>query len=407
MIEVYALSKKFLLHHSHENGYRTLRDLIALKTKTFFRNPLSLFAKKHPQEEFWALKDVSFKIERGDRVAILGKNGSGKSTLLKILSRITKPTSGKVFIRGKVASLLEVGTGFHPELSGRENIFLNGALLGMNKKEIRKKFDEIVDFAEVEQFLDTPVKRYSSGMYVKLAFAVAAHLESDILFVDEVLAVGDSRFQKKCISKMQETTKSGRTLFFVSHNMSSLHFCNKGLYLEKGHLIHTNTLQDCIDHYLRSCSKESNPLWEGDVGDEKIRIKRCQISCEQNAHPFLKGAKGKIESLVEVREKVENMTIALLFYNSQNHLILTQRIVWENEILMHLDAGAYEIQSEIDFGLFAEGIYRVEMNVHLFEHSHFKPIDTHIHFEVVNPQKRLGEPMNTLYPNWPSTLKRV
>jgi lipopolysaccharide transport system ATP-binding protein len=186
-------------------------------------------------EEFWALKDVSFDIQQGDRVGIIGRNGAGKSTLLKILSRITEPTSGKISIKGRVASLLEVGTGFHPELSGRENIYLNGAILGMSKAEIKSKFDEIVAFAEVEKFLDTPVKRYSSGMYVRLAFAVAAHLEPEILIVDEVLAVGDVQFQKKCLGKMEEVGKEGRTILFVSHNMAMIsNLCQKGILLETG-----------------------------------------------------------------------------------------------------------------------------------------------------------------------------
>src|SRR5207237_781164 len=176
------------------------------------------------QESFWALRDVSFEVKQGEVVGIIGRNGAGKSTLLKILSRITEPTEGRVRIRGRVASLLEVGTGFHPELTGRENVFLNGAVLGMSREEIRKRFDEIVAFAEVEQFLDTPVKRYSSGMYVRLAFAVAAHLEPEILIVDEVLAVGDATFQKKCLGKMSEVSESGRTILFVSHNMPMVEF---------------------------------------------------------------------------------------------------------------------------------------------------------------------------------------
>jgi len=204
------------------------------------------------------LKDVSFEIKRGDRVGIIGRNGAGKSTLLKILSRITQPTTGRISIKGRVASLLEVGTGFHPELTGRENIFLNGAILGMSKVEIKRKFDEIVAFAEVEQFLDTPVKRYSSGMYVRLAFAVAAHLEPEILVVDEVLAVGDAQFQKKCLGKMEDIGKEGRTVIFVSHNMGVIEsLCNKGLYLKFGQVSYSGSIQTAINCYLHS-SQELN-----------------------------------------------------------------------------------------------------------------------------------------------------
>ncbi|WP_315819837.1 ABC transporter ATP-binding protein [Paraflavitalea speifideaquila] len=204
-----------------------------------------------------ALNDINFNIQQGDRVGIIGRNGAGKSTLLKILSRITEPSSGRITIRGRVASLLEVGTGFHPELTGRENIFLNGAILGMNRTEIRSKFDEIVSFAEIEKFLDTPVKRYSSGMYVRLAFAVAAHLEPEILVVDEVLAVGDAQFQKKCLGKMEDVSKNqGRTVLFVSHNMGVIaNLCNKGYLLQNGNLVFTGKASEAINLYLDSADK--------------------------------------------------------------------------------------------------------------------------------------------------------
>ncbi len=199
----------------------------------------------------WSLRDIDFEIEQGDAVGIIGRNGAGKSTLLKILSKVTKPTTGKLYTNGRIASLLEVGTGFHPEMTGRENIFLNGAILGMTKKEITRKFDEIVDFSGVERYIDTPVKRYSSGMYVRLAFAVAAHLESEILIVDEVLAVGDVEFQKKCLGKMGGVTKNeGRTILFVSHNMGAVSkLCNKGIFLDKGSIKYEGDIQECIDLY--------------------------------------------------------------------------------------------------------------------------------------------------------------
>ena len=208
------------------------------------------------EQEFWALQDVSFEIKRGEVVGVIGRNGAGKSTLLKVLSRITEPTKGRVTIRGRVASLLEVGTGFHPELTGRENVFLNGAILGMSRQEIKAKFDEIVAFAEVERFLDTPVKRYSSGMYVRLAFAVAAHLEPEILIVDEVLAVGDSEFQKKCLGKMDDVAKrQGRTVLFVSHNMGAVNqLCSRVILLQGGHLICDDVTSVSVKRYLNSAS---------------------------------------------------------------------------------------------------------------------------------------------------------
>ena len=218
---------------------------------TFHPSPLT-----NKKEDFWALKDVSFEVKQGDRVGIIGRNGAGKSTLLKILSRITEPTSGRIEITGRVASLLEVGTGFHPELTGRENIFLNGAILGMGKAEIKQKFDEIVAFAEIEKFLDTPVKRYSSGMYVRLAFAVAAHLEPEILVVDEVLAVGDAQFQKKCLGKMEDVAKKGRTVLFVSHNMNAIEaLCETVILLQAGRLISQGNVFEQITSYTQSINE--------------------------------------------------------------------------------------------------------------------------------------------------------
>jgi len=251
VIRVENLGKKYVIGHQQPERYTALRDVIANRAQALL-NPFQKSKSKsqNSQEEFWALRDVSFEIKQGDRVGIIGRNGAGKSTLLKILSRITEPTTGRVRIQGRVASLLEVGTGFHPELTGRENIYLNGAILGMSKAEIKKKFDEIVAFAEVEKFLDTPVKRYSSGMYVRLAFAVAAHLEPEILIVDEVLAVGDAQFQKKCLGKMGKVAQDGRTVLFVSHNMAAINtLCSKGIVLTKGKVICSGSKENCIAAY--------------------------------------------------------------------------------------------------------------------------------------------------------------
>lgn len=230
-----------------------------IKKHPTLRDVLTSFGNSEKKDEFWALKNVSFEVNQGDVVGIIGKNGSGKSTLLKIISRITDPTEGQVTLKGRVASLLEVGTGFNPELTGRENIYLNGSILGMTRKEINKHFDEIVDFSGVEKFLDTPVKRYSSGMYVRLAFAVAAHLESEILLVDEVLAVGDAEFQKKCLGKMDSLSRSRRTVLFVSHNMNAIrNLCNICLFLENGEVNNFGNTNFAISKYLNSDFKINN-----------------------------------------------------------------------------------------------------------------------------------------------------
>src|SRR6516162_4616466 len=264
VISVESLSKCYLVGHKLAGqGYKrytALRDVIGQEARNIARNAVNIVRGRQvvpgdQVEEFWALKDVSFEVKRGEVLGIIGRNGAGKSTLLKILSRITGPTEGRVLIRGRVASLLEVGTGFHSELTGRENIYLNGAILGMTRVEIRKKFDEIVAFSEVEKFLDTPVKRYSSGMYVRLAFAVAAHLEPEILAVDEVLAVGDAEFQKKCLGKIGDVARGGRTVLFVSHNMNAVEsLTTRGILLDQGSLKFSGTSEQVIAHYAQMTS---------------------------------------------------------------------------------------------------------------------------------------------------------
>jgi lipopolysaccharide transport system ATP-binding protein len=257
VIRAEGLGKRYLIGHQAEpERYTALRDVITRGARGLARSAADMIRGRQlvagdAVEEFWALRDVSFEVKRGEVVGIIGRNGAGKSTLLKILSRITEPSSGRVTIKGRVASLLEVGTGFHPELTGRENIYLNGAILGMTRAEIRGKFDEIVAFAEVEKFLDTPVKRYSSGMYVRLAFAVAAHLEPEILVVDEVLAVGDAEFQRKCLGKMGEIARGGRTVLFVSHNTRSIvQLCDRGLLLASGNLDFDGSASSAVRHHL-------------------------------------------------------------------------------------------------------------------------------------------------------------
>ena len=314
VIRAERLGKRYKIQHAESERYSTIRDSLSHQAAALGRwvNPFTLAgqirrARRHAvhelqrgEEDFWALKDVSFEIRRGERVGIIGRNGAGKSTLLKILSRITEPTTGRVEILGRVASLLEVGTGFHPELTGRENIYLNGAILGMTRREIRSKFDEIVDFAEVEKFLDTPVKRYSSGMYVRLAFAVAAHLEPEILIVDEVLAVGDANFQKKCLGKMEEVAdREGRTVLFVSHQMPMVaSLCNRCLLMRDGHMTDDGKPSSVILKYqdagFGGAAAVDYTNSTKKPGDELARLLRAWVSDHQGKpnlevaiqHPF-------------------------------------------------------------------------------------------------------------------------
>ncbi|MBA3044807.1 MAG: ABC transporter ATP-binding protein [Euryarchaeota archaeon] len=277
IIEVKNLSKLYLLGKTQYN--QRLTESI---TNTIMHPIQAIKGATAKKEEFWALKDISFKVEKGEIVGIIGRNGAGKSTLLKVLSQITFPTEGEVVLRGRVGSLLEVGTGFHPELTGRENIYLNGRILGMKKKEIEDKFKDIVKFAEIDKFLDTPVKRYSSGMYVRLAFAVAAHLDPEILIVDEVLAVGDAQFQKKCLGKMKDVSQEGRTVLFVSHNMAAVStLCNKGILLDAGKIISEGFVDDIINSYIEK-GKETlgERVWKDfntAPGDDVVRLKSVQI----------------------------------------------------------------------------------------------------------------------------------
>lgn len=270
IIEVSGLSKVYRLG---EIGAFSLREELAGMWARLRHRPVAT-----PPQEFWALRDVSFTIQPGEVVGVIGRNGAGKSTLLKVLSRITEPTSGRAVLRGRVASLLEVGTGFHPDLSGRDNIFLNGAILGMKRAEIRRKFDEIVAFAEIDQFIDTPVKRYSSGMYVRLAFAVAAHLEPEILIVDEVLAVGDAQFQKKCLGKMRDVShQSGRTILFVSHNLSAMRtLCDRGILLRQGTVVAIDRIEPIIERFTSDAVSKDNvrhwPVLASAPGNENVRL---------------------------------------------------------------------------------------------------------------------------------------
>jgi len=278
VISVRNLGKRYLLGMGGGERYRALRDVIANSFKNILR-------KKHPKDitrELWAVKGLSFEVNRGEKIGIIGRNGAGKSTLLKLISSITEPTHGEIHLRGRVASLLEVGTGFHPELTGKENIFMNAAILGMTKAEIKRKYSDIVEFAEVEKFLDTPVKRYSSGMYVRLAFAVAAYLESEILIVDEVLAVGDAGFQKKCLGKMEDATKEGRTVLIGSHNMPLvLNLCPRAILLDKGRMVVDGKSTDIVKHYLAMArSGNGEVVWQDSInapGNDIVRLHSARI----------------------------------------------------------------------------------------------------------------------------------
>ena len=359
IIQVEGLGKKYRISHQAERQrYVALRDVLAQKIKA----PLRAFWKRdtlsaatgerdgvrcsNPDsnrksvEDFWALKDVSFEVKRGEVVGIIGRNGAGKSTLLKILSRITEPTTGRVHLKGRVASLLEVGTGFHPELTGRENIFLNGAILGMSRAEIRKKFDEIVAFAEVEKFLDTPVKRYSSGMYVRLAFAVAAHLEPEILIVDEVLAVGDAAFQKKCLGKMGEVAKGGRTVLFVSHNMATIEaLCESAILLAAGKVLQRGKTSDIVREYLNNQNPfETKTLAErrDREGSGALRFDSI-ILCGENGKQvtsFQSGSRMTLRLIADNTsgKELSNLRVALGIDSS-----LGQRILLLDTLLVHQD----------------------------------------------------------------------
>ena len=340
------LSKRYRI--GERESYKALRDVIADGVASPFRRLRSALRNgngapsatlpsalspppdaqhptpdtRYPNNSFWALNDVSFDVKRGEVVGIIGRNGAGKSTLLKILSRITKPTKGHAEIHGRVGSLLEVGTGFHPELTGRENIYLNAAILGMRRAEVQKKFDEIVAFAEVEKFIDTPVKRYSSGMYVRLAFAVAAHMETEVLLVDEVLAVGDLAFQRKCIGKMSEVAAEGRTVLFVSHNMSAvLSLCEKGYHLNNGTLIYEGTTQEAVQNYLESMtSVEVVPLEQrvDRKGDGHVKLMSLQIESMEEDKVIRSGSRLKITIGYRTEKTIASARFLIGIYDFTN-----------------------------------------------------------------------------------------
>lgn len=376
VIRAEKLGKRYFLAHQHggRSRYTALRDVIAdgvkniLSARVFSKDR----SRRDAQEEFWALREVSFDVKRGEVIGIIGRNGAGKSTLLKILSRITEPTTGRVGLNGRVASLLEVGTGFHPELTGRENIFLNGAILGMTRIEIKTRFDEIVDFAEVEKFLDMPVKQYSSGMYMRLAFAVAAHMQPEILIVDEVLAVGDAEFQKKSLGKMHEVGRSGRTVLFVSHNMNAVEqLCSRAILLNEGQKeVDSDDVRQVIKQHLFGGSDEAVEIaeWENRRPadpDSFFRPARFYLG-DSAGRPLRMPAPNDREIWLHAEFDLQDndpaFNIGYGVYSEDGHLLYWSFSTDESEEQWpKLEKGFQRVCTRIPSRLLNEGVYRVEL----------------------------------------------
>jgi lipopolysaccharide transport system ATP-binding protein len=368
-IIVDQVSKRYNLMQKRAPVDQSLREVFSGGIRKAFAS-----RSEFQKQDFWALQDISFEIQQGDRVGIVGRNGAGKSTLLKILSRIVKPTTGRIDYYGKMASLLEVGTGFHGDLSGRENIYLNGSILGMSKAEITAKFDEIVAFSEIEQFLDTPVKRYSSGMYVRLAFAVAAHLEPEILIVDEVLAVGDAAFQKKCIGKMSDiSNREGKTILFVSHSMQAVQkICNTGIFLQKGRLIEQNTIDQIVNRYLQS-SDGGKSVYEIPEPAEKLpaHVYRVEMANETGevVYEIPVGTFWKSTIFFRIEKEMEHFIMGFGIVSSLDMPIRTS---WTQPSKM--EPGEYSITFKNNDLLLNPGIYKIVIGLSEHERT-FQYID--------------------------------
>jgi len=363
-IKVEGLSKRYRIG-AQQRAYRTLREKLNETAMAPFRAMKALTngngnGHKSRSETFWALKDVSFEIKPGEAVGIIGRNGAGKSTLLKILSRITEPTEGYADIHGRIASLLEVGTGFHPELSGRENIFLNGSILGMKRVEIRKKFDEMVAFAEIEKFIDTPVKHYSSGMYVRLAFAVAAHLDPEILLIDEVLAVGDAEFQKKCLGKMGDVAREGRTVLFVSHNMAAVRrLCQSGMYLEGGRVKFEGDAESAVDVYYLNNEKTSNSeRIEVLPGEAKYTSWELVNSSTGALHSCYSRDSCEFRLHLSLRRPVANARLGFALQDLNDQNLITAHSLDNGGAEIDLCQGDYEVSWTVRLPI-KEGTYKI------------------------------------------------
>ncbi len=392
IVEIENLSKKYLIGNERQNPFASLKEIVTsrarewIKKFTFRQSPSSEFF-----EEFWALKDLTVNIKEGDRIAILGRNGAGKSTLLKLISRITEPSCGRIKIRGRVSSLLEVGTGFHPDLTGRENIFLNGAIMGMSYREMKRKFDEIVAFADIEKFLDTPIKRYSSGMFMRLGFAVAAHLDSDLLIVDEVLAVGDAQYQEKCLKKMNEMGVKGSTVLFVSHSINSvLSLCNKGILLERGELRAYGSIEDCVSLYMRSCPC-AGLHWQGNAGDENVRMYHAVLrSPGSDMDFFYHGEKTYLEVDFEVFQPHPNLNLGFSILNSRNQTIARSRL-YDHACHRAVIAapGRYQLSFHMDLDLFHPGEYQIKLECSLLNIKKILQDEVMLRFGVYSQNKDL------------------
>jgi lipopolysaccharide transport system ATP-binding protein len=351
--------------------YKTLRESLSGLATAPWRRIRSIGRSSGGDNSFWALRDISFEVQPGEVVGIIGRNGAGKSTLLKILSRITDPTEGYVELRGRVGTLLEVGTGFHPELTGRDNIYLNGAILGMKRSEIERKFDEIVAFAEVERFLDTPVKHYSSGMYLRLAFAVAAHLDPEILIVDEVLAVGDAQFQKKCLGKMEDVARQGRTVLFVSHNMTAMrNLCDEVIWLDNGKIVETGPTSEVIAHYLQTASGHATErIWLDSAtapGNDKVRLRAARIQLAEGMRDDAINVRTPFEIEIEYwnLEPDTRLNLSMVLWNEEQvaafNTISLREPKWHGR---PFPVGLFRSTCAIPANLLNDGRYRVQLYI--------------------------------------------
>ncbi|HEY3823314.1 MAG TPA: polysaccharide ABC transporter ATP-binding protein [Bryobacteraceae bacterium] len=346
-------------------GYRTIRESVSRMAGSVFGRLRGEAKARKAAGSFWALRDVSFEVRPGDVLGILGRNGAGKSTLLKILSRITAPTAGRARLRGRIGSLLEVGTGFHPELSGRDNIQLNGSILGMSRAEINRRFDEITAFAEIEKFLDMPVKHYSSGMYTRLAFAVAAHLDPEILVVDEVLAVGDSAFQKKCLAKMNSVAREGRTILFVSHNMAAVSsLCNRGLLLENGQVTAQGSIAEVIHKYANSSWASPETHWKGDYGDENVRLRETWIRTTDPTGAFDTASELEVGIRILIEKPVDGLVFGFRLLSQFDYELAY--VLYDDAEQTRppiVEAGEMERRFVIPANTLAAGIYKVAISI--------------------------------------------
>jgi len=366
-LSIQNLSKSFRIAHRRGglSGYRTLHDELVTLPRRLINRLRSNGTST--SETFWALKDVSFDVNRGEALGIIGSNGAGKSTLLKILNRITEPTRGGVDVYGRVGALLEVGTGFHPELTGRENIFLNGAILGMTRAEIKRKFDEIVAFTEVEKFLDTPVKRYSSGMYVRLAFAVAAHLDPEILLIDEVLAVGDAEFQKKCLEKMENVSgKEGRTVIFVSHDMDAIcHLCSRCVLLRHGEIVKTGTTTDVVGAYLGGEQVQASAIDFSPVDTgASFQFAGLYDSNDRSTISFTTSEPILLKCSFEVRRQIEGLQLSFSVLNFKREQVFYSTLSMADPPISVEAAGKHNITAMIPRRLLLPGRYFIDLALH-------------------------------------------